>query len=196
VPSAFRRLERAVTPEDYATLAQRHPQVQRAQATLRWTGSWRTVFLTVDRTGGRPVDAAFEAELRAHLERYRLAGHDLEIDAPHFVALELEIFVCVDPAYFRSDVTQAVRAEIRAFFDPDRFTFTQPVRLSELYATVQRTAGVAYAEVRALHPLGQRPGDALQTGELTVGRLEIVRLADDPSFPERGVLRLDADGGR
>src|SRR5215210_6265409 len=38
-PSAFRVQERAVTPEDYAEMAQRHPEVQRAAATIRWTGS-------------------------------------------------------------------------------------------------------------------------------------------------------------
>ena len=42
-PVAFRVQDRAVTPEDYARIAQRHHQVQRAAATFRWTGSWRTV---------------------------------------------------------------------------------------------------------------------------------------------------------
>ena len=42
-PSAFRTQERAVTPEDYAEVAQRCGlDVQRAAATFRWTGSWRT----------------------------------------------------------------------------------------------------------------------------------------------------------
>ncbi|MCB1036189.1 MAG: putative baseplate assembly protein, partial [Acidobacteria bacterium] len=50
-PQAFRRQQRAVTEADYAEVAQRHPEVQRAAATFRWTGSWTTVFLTVDRLG-------------------------------------------------------------------------------------------------------------------------------------------------
>src|SRR5690606_1653831 len=43
-PEAFRIQERAVTPEDYAEVVERHPSVQRAAATFRWTGSWYTVF--------------------------------------------------------------------------------------------------------------------------------------------------------
>ena len=60
-PQAFRTQERAVTDADYAAAAERHPDVQRAAATRRWTGQWYTMFVTVDRRGGLPVDAAFEA---------------------------------------------------------------------------------------------------------------------------------------
>jgi len=56
-----------------------------------------TLFLTVDRIGGRAVDADFEARLRLHMERYRMAGHDLEIDGQRSVPLEIELFVCVLP---------------------------------------------------------------------------------------------------
>ena len=48
-PSGFRTQERAVTAADYAQVAGRHHGVQRAAATFRWTGSWYTVFLTIDR---------------------------------------------------------------------------------------------------------------------------------------------------
>src|SRR5207237_788573 len=104
-PVAFRTLERAVTPDDYATVAERHPEVQRAQATVRWTGPSRTVLLTIDRLGGRPPDAPSQR-------------------------------------------------------------------------------------------LGVPSPAALEAGVLPVGRLEIVRLDSDPSFPERGVLRLTLKGGR
>jgi predicted phage baseplate assembly protein len=55
-PQAFRVQERAVTEADYAAVARRHPEVSRAVARRLWTGSWHTIFLTVDRVGGRPVD--------------------------------------------------------------------------------------------------------------------------------------------
>ena len=67
-PVAFRTQERAVTPDDYARVAERHPDVQRAAATFRWTGSWHTVFVTADRFGGAAVDTRLEARLRRHLE--------------------------------------------------------------------------------------------------------------------------------
>ena len=204
-PAAFRTPERAVTPADYAMMAERHPEVQRAQATMRYTGSWRTVFLTVDRIGGRGVDADFEAALRRHLERYRMAGHDLEIDGPRFVPVEIHLFVCVDPGYFRGDVERALREVLgsralpdgrRGIFHPDHFTFGQSVFLSQVYAAVQGVAGVSWAEVRRFRRQGIAATESLETGELVMGRLEVARLEDDPSFPERGTLKLEMGGGR
>src|SRR5262249_44370686 len=99
-PQAFRTQERAVTAADYAAIAHRFPGVQRAQATLRWTGSWYTMFITVDRVGGAPVDAPFEEALTAFLDTFRLAGYDLEVDAPVYVPLDIAFTVCVLPGYF------------------------------------------------------------------------------------------------
>jgi len=204
-PAAFKTLERAVTPEDYATIAQRHPEVQRAQATLRWTGSWRTVYLTVDRLGGRPVDAAFEVELRTHLEPYRMAGHDLEIDGPRFVALELQLEVCVKAGYFRSDVARALLEVLgsrtlpdgrRGHFHPDSLTFGEAVLLSPIVAAAAGVPGVRDVEVLRFERLGVPGRKGIDAGELALGRLEIARLDNDPSFPERGVLTLDLEGGR
>ena len=204
-PAAFRTLERAVTPGDYAEIAQRHPEVQRAQATLRWTGSWPTVFLTVDRLGARPVDRDFEAALRAHLERYRMAGHDLEIDGPRFVALELELDVCVEPGYFRSDVAAALLEALgsrtlpdgrRGYFHPDNFTFGQPVLLSPIVAAAASVAGVRDVQVVTFQRLGVPSRRPIDDGTLPIGRLEIARLDNDPSFPERGHLLLTMRGGR
>ncbi len=204
-PEAFRTQKRAVTPEDYAKMAGKHSEVQRAAATLRWTGSWHTVFLTVDRVGGRAIDGDFEDELRQYLEEYRMAGHDLEIDGPEDVALEMEMIVCVESDYFRSDVLATLQDVFRSdtrvdgslgFFHPDNFTFGQSVYLSELYAAAQEVAGVRYVEINIFQRLGTASSVALDEGVLTIGRLEIARLDNDPNFPERGVLTFKMRGGR
>jgi predicted phage baseplate assembly protein len=204
-PSAFREQERAVTPEDYARIVERHPEVQRAAATVRWTGSWRTVFLTVDRLGGLAVDAGFEEEMRLYLEKYRMAGHDVEIDGPRFVFLEVEMLVCVQPEYFRGDV-KSVLLDVfgdrtlpdgrRGVFHPDNFTFGQPVYLSPLYAAAQAVEGVASVEISKLQRLRRESRQALDDGFLSVGPLEVARLDNDPNFPERGVFRLTVEGGK
>ncbi|MEI2579934.1 putative baseplate assembly protein [Scytonema sp. PRP1] len=204
-PSAFRTQQRAVTPEDYAAVAQRHPEVQRAAATFRWTGSWRTVFVTVDRLGGLPVDTPFKAEIRRFLEKFRMAGYDLEVDAPCFVSLEIDMTVCVQRDYFRSDVkatllqvfsNQVLPDGRRGVFHPDNFTFNQPVYLSTLYAAAQAVPGVASVEVTKFQRQGVNSKAALEKGYLELGRLEIARLDNDPNFPENGVLRLTMEGGK
>ena len=97
-----------MTEADYAAAAQRHPDVQRAACTRRWTGMFHTMFITVDRRGGKPVTPEFEQELRDFLERFRMAGYDLEIDGPRYVALDLALNVCVMPGYLRAHVKQAL----------------------------------------------------------------------------------------
>ena len=49
-PVAFRTQERAVTEQDYGTMAKLvvDPSLSQAMGTFRWTGSWRTVFISVD----------------------------------------------------------------------------------------------------------------------------------------------------
>ncbi|MBC8028981.1 MAG: baseplate J/gp47 family protein [Pyrinomonadaceae bacterium] len=204
-PSAFRIQERAVTPDDYAAVAERHREVQQAAATVRWTGSWRTIFLTLDRLGGRPVDADFEQDMRLHLERFRMAGHDVEIDGPQFVPLELEMTVCVQPNYFSSDVKAALLQVFsnrilpdgqRGVFHPDNFTFAQPVYLSVLYAAAQKVEGVRFVTFEKFQRLGIASRQALDDGVMQIGRLEIARLDNDPNFAERGVFRLTLEGGK
>ncbi|HUI06055.1 MAG TPA: putative baseplate assembly protein [Verrucomicrobiae bacterium] len=205
-PAAFRTQERAVTEADYAEVTQRDSRVQRAAATFRWTGSWHTVFLTADRFGGLPVDDAFKTDIRQLVERYRMAGYDLEVDGPRFVSLDIAMHVCVLADHFRSDVKAALLDVFsnrllpdgrRGVFHPDNFTFGQTVWLSPLYAAAQAVPGVASVEItrfqRQSSPFDPLP---LAAGKLTMGRLEIARCDNDPNFAERGVFTLSLGGGK
>jgi hypothetical protein len=204
-PSAFRTQERAVTPEDYAEVTERHPSVQRAAATFRWTGSWHTVFLTVDRQGGSAVDDVFEQDMRGHVELFRMAGYDLEIDGPRFVSLEIDMHVCAKPEYFRSDVKAALLNVFsngvlpdgrKGVFHPDNFTFGRPVYLSPLYAAAQDVPGAASVLITVFQRQGKPDPKPLAVGMLPMSRLEIARLDNDPNFVERGVFRLTMGGGK
>lgn len=206
-PEAFRTQERAVTPADYEAFAQRcmPADVQRAAATFRWTGSWKTVFLTADRFEGKRVDPIFEADLPNCLERYRMAGFDLEVDAPIDVSLEIEMSVCVNPNFFSSDVKRALLELFsnrilpdgrRGIFHPDNFSFGQPVYQSRLYAAAQATQGVDSVIITKFRRQGDTGIGALETGKLILERREIARCDNDRNFPERGVFDLVMMGGR
>ncbi|MEA2142275.1 MAG: hypothetical protein QOI64_705, partial [Solirubrobacteraceae bacterium] len=204
-PEAFLIQERAVTADDYARMTERSPQVQRAAATFRWTGSWHTVFVTADRLGGDAVDAGFEADVRGGLEPVRMAGYDLEVDGPRSVALEVVLHVCVARDYFRSHVKAAVLDVLSSrarsdgepgLFHPDRFTFGQPVYLSAVIAAAQAVPGVASVRATTFQRQREPASSALGSGVLKMGRLEIGRLDNDPSFPEHGTLALTIGGGK
>jgi hypothetical protein len=210
-PQAFRTQERAVTEADYAAVIQRHPQVQKAVATRRWTGSWYTLFISVDFKGGLALTPALEDELRAFLDSYRLAGHDVEIDEPRLVPLEIIMTVCVKAGYFRSQVKQALleafsRHDLpngrRGFFHPDNFTFGQPVYLSQIIATAMDVPGVKWVDLNdksssphRFQRWGRSANDEIAQGKIDIDRLEIAQLDNDPSQPENGKIEFLMEGG-
>jgi len=198
-PEAFRTQQRAVTADDYARAAERHPEVQRAYARFRWTGSWYTVFVSVDRVGGKGVDRTFAEELRRHLNQFRMAGVDLEIRPPIFVGLRVAMTVCVADGYERAAVKKALVKVFAnrgsGFFHPDRWTFGQAVYLSHLYERAVSVAGVDSVAVTALERFGQPPRGELAEGVLRAGEQEILRLDNDPSLRENGLLEIVLEGG-
>jgi hypothetical protein len=166
---------------------------------------WHTVFLTADAAGGAAVDTAFETELRRHVEPFRMAGYDLEVDAPHFVPLEVALHVCVEPDYFRAHVKAAALDVLSSgvrpdgtlgFFHPDRFSFGQPVFLSAIVAATQAVPGVQSVIPITFQRQHDDASSALAAGELTMSRLEIARLDNNPTFPDRGILVVTTGGGK
>ena len=203
-PEAFRTQERAVTTDDYARAAERHPDVQRAAARLRWTGSWYTVFLMVDRRGGKPLDAAFKATLRAFLERFRLAGYDFEFADPVHVPLDIQLQICVASGYFAADVKAALLEAFTAsvdrhgrpgFFHPDGFTFGTPLYLSAVVARAMAVAGVASVDIRRFQRWGRSAKGELAAGVITASQLEVLRADGDLNFPENGQISFIVEGG-
>jgi hypothetical protein len=215
-PQAFHsELFRAVTEEDWAEAARRLVDVEGAVATYRWTGSWYTIFVAVDPVdradlvdlpnGRTRLQPAFERRVRGFLNRFRLAGYDIELRPPRFVPLDIEIEVCAAPGHFRTDVAEAVRRALsahvlrdgtRGFFHPANFTFAQPLYLSRLYAAVERVEGVESAVVTRFQRYGQAAAGELERGVLPIAPWEIVRLDNDPSFVEHGVLSVVGKGGK
>ena len=207
-PDAFRATQlRAVTEADYGEVTERHPAVSHARATFRWTGSWHTVFITVDPKGGGALGGPLRASILAWVERFTQAGYDLELAPPIYVPLDLVLYVCAARGHLRPDVELAVLEALSArpggFFDPDRWSFGDPLYLSALCAAVEAVPGVdsvtlerfsrAYDDDPApARPVTRRNVDR---GLIAIDRLEVLRVDNDSSLPERGVLRVTTGGG-
>ncbi len=208
-PHIFKRNERGVTEEDYARAALLYPDVNGAVATLRWTGSWHTMFVTVDRRDGLELDTEFRTGFRKHLERYRLAGHDIEIKGPTFVPLHIAFTVHVRSNYLKEDVrigllktfSRGILANrMRGFFHPDNFSFGQPVFLSQIVDLAMEVIGVSWIDVSNIekhhfHRWGKPAQDEIVNGVIFIDRLEIARLDNDPNVPENGKIEFFMEGG-
>jgi hypothetical protein len=204
-PQAFRVQARAVTEDDYARVAEQFPGVQRAVARLRWTGSWYTVYISVDRSGGRSavLDAAFNAGLAAYIERFRLAGYDIEIRDPVYVPLDIEVQVCVRPDRFAADVETALLRRFGtgtergrpAFFNPDNFSFGDPLYLSNLIEAALEVPGVASVKIKTFQRWGKTAAGEIWAEAIRAAPLEVLRLDNDPNFPEDGRIAFNMMGG-
>lgn len=204
-PQAFRVPQRAVTEIDYASIAERYPDIQRVKATRRWTGSWYTIFLTVDRKGNRLLDNEFKQGLLTFMERFRMAGEDLEIEAPRFVPLKIAMKVQVKPGYFQGAVKQALLETFSArvlpngllgFFHPDRLTFGQSIYLSQVIQAAVQVEGVKSLEVKEFQRWNQPPQGELSAGQMTFGPLEIPQLNNEPGNSGRGRIKFEMEGGQ
>ena len=209
LPSVHERIV-AVTPDDYEEAARDFVDelgrrlVSRSGADFRWTGSWLTVALAVDPAGTDRLGPELARSLLAYLDRRRLAGYDVQLRPPLYVPLELRLRLCVARGFAPWEVERAVRLALTGtapagarpgFFDPDNFSFGQPLAVSRLFEAVMAVPGVESATVERLAPLhdpdpAATTENARREGFLPAGSDQILQLADDPNFPERGRLVL------
>jgi hypothetical protein len=204
--AARSELVRAITAEDYATLAEQHfPRVQRAAAALEWTGSRYEATVAIDERGRADADPDLLLEIERDLAKFRRIGHDLAVTRARQVALDIEMIVCVDPSYVRAHVKAALIDRFSnsvlpdgrlGFFHPDNLSFGQAVYLSALVAAAQALDGVESVHVAKFERLFEGPAREIETGVLQLGPFEIARADNDPNFPERGRIAFTLRGGR
>jgi len=204
-PQAFLTQERAVTMADYATVTEANPQVEDAYATLRWTGSWYTVFVTAEPLTGDNLSKPLTRALKQYVNRYRLAGQDIKLEGPEYISLEIKLVVCVDPDYFQADVEQSLLLVLGcgtlpsgkpAAFAPGTFKLGQTVYLSPIYAAARTVAGVQTVTATIFQPQGIATKTFLQNGEIPLGPFQVARMDNDPSLPANGKLTLVMKGGK
>jgi hypothetical protein len=213
-PHAFRqRIERAITADDYARLAERDlhredrtdPKVQAAAATLRWTGSWYEASVSIDALAGTVDVEKLPGQIEKRLDGYRRMGHDLRTGLAVEVPLYVVLCVFVRPHYLAGHVKSALLDALSnralpdgrlGFFHPDRLTFGQGISVSRLVSAAQAVDGVESVKLMRLERQFEGDQGAVLAGELPLGPMEVACLDNDPSFPENGVLKIQTRGGR
>lgn len=204
-PHTFRkRLERAITSEDYETLAERNSQVQRASARLIWTGSWYEADVAIDPFNTEATSRRVLESIEHDLEPFRRMGHDLEVLGARYVPIDLGLRICAKPHYERAHIKSALldlfSARILAlgkkgYFHPDNLTFGDGVFVSQIIAAAQAVDGVESVTMTALNRLYEPANSEIENGVLPLAGYEIAQLDNDPNFPEHGKLNIDVRGG-
>lgn len=200
-PQKFRTQQRAVTAADYAAIAERHPRVRKAAAQFRWTGSWYTVFVTVEPFGGSAevVDDTFKQDLETWIDGFRMAGYDIEVNSPVYVPLDISLDVCIKDGYFQADVLQrllnAFSNGTSGYFYPGNFTFGQPVYLSQIFEVAMNVDGVASVTADTFQRFGRPADQELANGVIPMAALEVAQLSNDKNFPENGQIQFSIGGG-
>jgi hypothetical protein len=219
-PQAYRSpIMRAIIPADYETIAERHRKVQRAGATLRWTGSWYEAQVAIDEWSSVTVAYDVLEAIRQLLYPPRRIGHDLRVLPAQTVPLDIVLDVCVDEDYLRGHVEAELREVFSnrvltdgtlGFFHPDRLTFGTGVYVSALVSAAQAVTGVTRVRVTRLVRMFELPpsdpvtivfrrverGDAIEEGVLALSDSEIARVDSDRTFPDRGRITFEMRGGR
>jgi hypothetical protein len=205
-PEAFRaRQLRAVTLADYVSRAEEVPGVSRAVARYAWTGSWRTVRVTIDPVGTTVLEDSLRRDVAAHLEAVRLIGEDIELRPPRFVSLEIHVEVCAEPDIWREDLRFVLEQEFAqgwtsdgrpGFFNPEMWTFGQALHRSAIEGRVHLVAGVRHIVRIAMKRFNQPTPGEPNLEQLEMGFDEVVLLANDPDHLERGSIAFDVTGGR
>lgn len=219
VPEAYRaRQLRAVTLADYVARAEELPFVQRAAASYAWTGSWRTVRITLDPQGATALTPSQVEAAAGYLNAVRLIGEDLEIRPPDFVPLDIRIRVCAGPRIWPEDLRAELEdaftegytaAGVPGFFHVDRWSFGQSLHASQVIAAAMAVEGIdrvlavgmrpwdrggdASAAVVMVPPEALYPPEAVR---IDVGPNQIIRVAGDPDALEDGRILIEVAGGR
>ncbi|CAB3801281.1 baseplate J/gp47 family protein [Paraburkholderia fynbosensis] len=204
-PVAFNTQMRAVTEDDYGEVALRDSRIKAARGRFRWTGSWRTTFVTLEPSAGQVADTTMIDDTLTRLDLFRMAGTDLEVEAAVIVGLKIVLHVCVDSQHFRTDVRQALTRILVSgdvcdgtpgLLAPVNFSLGETVYLSPLLVAVQAVEGVTSVNALAFQRLDDPLSDAVARGYITMNRLELASVANDPSRLDRGYLTLTMDGGK
>src|SRR5713226_2613658 len=205
-PYAFRaRQYRAVRAEDYDKTAEELDWVVQAGTSMRWTGSWLTVYTTAQPKGREQLTLEENAQLIQLLGRRRIAGYEVYTPPPRYVGVDLLIDVCAQPSSLRGEVEAAILEELGTgalcdgrpgFFAPGQLRFGTPLERSELAAAVQRAGGVLGVVDIRYRRRGYVPDYISMPDVVIVGRDQIIRVDNDPNQPDHGSIRVVVEGGK
>jgi len=138
--------------------------------------------------------------LRPFLDAYRMAGQEVFLRDAEPVGIQIAISVRIAGNYFQSEVRRAVLdalgSGLGGFFEPGRLKFGEDLHASDIIETVMALDGVAAVCLNRFKRMDKRYADQSDSGRIGLDGIEIAVCDNDPAKPERGTLRVVAQGGQ
>lgn len=179
IPRSLRAVERAVTREDFQSLALRVGGV--AKASVNPGSSVTTVQLAVAPVGGGVPTNQLLTDVETYLATRKMLGVDAVASAPSYVPVNVTIDVQVDSRYRNDEVKVAVVSALEDLYAFDNMEFGQRITKADIFQAVVRLEGVDYVVITAFNTDGA--GD---DGDFTLDYNQLAQL---------GTLTVNATGG-
>lgn len=177
-PKSLTTLERAVTTEDYATLARRVSGILHAQASAT---VFTNVTLYVAPQGGGAPSTALKNAVSDYLATRKMIGTSITVSDPTYVNINVTVNpLNVLPQYKRTSVQTAVSNAIKTALAVENVDFAERVTLSTIYQAIQSVEGVDYGVVTVLSTTGSGLADVVTTAG---------------QIPQAGTITVSATGG-
>ena len=191
VPAMLRTRDRAVTPEDFETLALAagkgavartrclSPTEREEAGTVRLLIVPQANTDAIARAEGIPPEQfaltpQLESQVRSYLDERRLLGVQVRCLEPDYVGVSVQTEVALEPEYknyrAQEEILYKLRVSLYRFFNPltggpdgTGWPFGRPVYPSDIVTLFQRTPGVRYLGVVQLFELSKQDGTWVRT---------------------------------
>ncbi|GAA0984490.1 hypothetical protein GCM10009555_058310 [Acrocarpospora macrocephala] len=194
-PLTVLTMERVVSLRDAEDFCRAFAGVGKCGATALTRRGSPWIHLTVAASAPKPggaladhrtgPDSPLRVNLAAALSAVAEPSLRLRLDTYQPLYFNLSARLLADPRRVHAEVEAAVRAALTAAFSFERRSFGQPVTTTEVITTIQRTPGVIFVDLDALHHFDRPP--SLPPGDLLAA--ETVAWAQEEAEPS-GLAQL------
>lgn len=211
-PASVKTFGRAISAQDYASLALQFPSIEKASASwIRVDENLHPVptpyvQLTVGTSDGTTItDSITGKNLRSYLDNHRDPNIPLRILDYFPVYIDVNLIIDIEPTYGRQATLARVIASLNPGANPDgthgyfsfeNLGFGQSIHLSALYAVVQQIEGVADLRVSTLRRMDLDKNDpTVVRNDIFIRPTELAVIGNDASIPDHGMLTVQLGVG-
>jgi len=188
-PNVFRSLKRAVTVEDYESLALNFKGVGKVRAEAL---NWNIVSLFVAPEGGGQASDLLKANLISYFENLRPVSTIISIENVDYVKIYVTAEIGIERYYSVEDVKAKTKKAVADLLAFDKVDFADTLYLSKFYEEIEKIPGLEYVtinEFRRDPPEKDKDPEGLITGKIALCSNEI------PCLPNQLPEDLDYNDG-